>query len=93
MTEFNYLLWCPNCGTRRNFLGGTKSAVCYECGLVVGKKDFFLLRERAREEHEKEEALAGYELMTIEKEERYKLIKRKIVELFELIREDEQEKT
>ena len=88
MTEFNYLLWCVNCGTRRNFLGGTKSAVCLECGLVVMKKDFINLRERAGKEYEKEEALTSYDLMVIEKEEKYNLIKKKIVELFELIRED-----
>ena len=88
MTEFNYLLWCPNCGTRRNFLGGTKSAICYECGLVVMKIDFINLQERARKEYEKEEALTNYDLMVIEKEEKYNLIKRKIRELFELIKED-----
>ena len=88
MTEFNYLLWCPNCGTRRNFLGGTVSATCLDCGLVVMSGDFIRLARRALLEAETEEAMIEYDLMVIEREEKYKLIKTKIVELFELIKED-----
>lgn len=88
MTEYNYLLWCPNCGTRQQFLGGTVSATCLECGLVVMNEQFIELSKKAIRECETEEAMAKYDLMIIEKEEKNKLIKRKIVELFELVKED-----
>lgn len=85
MTEFNYLIYCPVCNTETNFLGGTAKAICMDCGGIISnptlheRLTFFALE---REKEEERKALAFNP-----EREKFKLIKKKIVELFELIKE------